>query len=152
MERKPEVQDVYSELELLNALIIGFMIGVYEIMGRGGTQAIANMAGQRIGQEIIRFTLDQGIDIQSLEDFRDFARDNKLMGGIEFHQTGDSIYACITDCHTCPKKVGHYQFDGTACPWGGILSGVCSEIIGERFSSSARLIPGEKCVLEIHKA
>lgn len=55
----------------------------------------------------------------------------------------------IAQCYICPKKVGHYQFDGTACPWGGILLGAPTAILGTSFSCSTRLTPGETCLLQL---
>ena len=36
---------------LLNAVFIGYMVGTYSVMGKGGAQAIANMAGEYVGRE-----------------------------------------------------------------------------------------------------
>jgi hypothetical protein len=47
--------------------------------------------------------------------------------------------------------MGHYQFDGTACPWGGILTGALADILGITFSCSTQLTPGETCTLHLKR-
>ena len=142
-------QPIYSHLQLLNATIIGFMVGTYEVMGKGGTQAVINMAGRYVGREILRFAQDHEMEIRTVDDFRAFVQEQGLAGQMDFFQKGSHAYVRISDCGTCPKRVGHFEFDGTACPWGGILSGVLEEITGDRFSSAARLTPGQACVVEL---
>ena len=151
-EKQIEETQVYQPLDLLNAVIIGFMVGVYEVMGKGGTQAIINMAGQHVGKEILRYASDKGTPINSLDDFKSFVVKHGLVGQLDFYQSDHSTFVRVASCKTCPKKVGHYTFDGTACPWGGILSGVLSEILGEQYSCSSKLIPGEECILELKKS
>lgn len=152
MQISEENENVYAELELLNALIIGFMVGIYEVIGKGGTQAIINMAGQRAGNEMLRFARERDIPMETFEDLKTFLKSQGLVGEMDFYQSDTTSYVRISECKTCPKKVGHYDFDGTACPWGGILSGALSEITGEQHTTSPKLIPGEYCVLEIHKS
>ncbi len=141
----------YEELDLCNAIIIGFMMGIYNVLGKGGTQAIANMAGEHVGREILRFAKERGVGIKSLADFARFATEYHLAEEIEFTEAEGVIKARIKGCLICPKKVGHYDFEGTACPWGGVLTGVLNHITGKRFSSASRLTPGEECEIEIRK-
>ncbi|MBI9046454.1 MAG: hypothetical protein JEZ06_18330 [Anaerolineaceae bacterium] len=152
MAERSQDKNIYQNLELHNALLIGFMVGIYEVLGKGGTQAVVNMAGNRVGRELIKFSQDSFVPIQSLEDFKVFVNQNKMIGELDFHETETTTFARISGCKTCPKKVGHYDFDGTACPWGGILSGVLSELTGVEHSAASKLSPGEKCVLEIRRA
>lgn len=148
MPDRSDDQPIYTEKRLLNATIIGFMVGIYEVMGKGGTQAVINMAGHYVGKEILKFARDHNYRIVTLSDFQKFAREQGLAGQLDFHKTGEKAFVRISECNTCPKKVGHYKFDGTACPWGGILAGVMEEITGIRFSTSTRLTPGEACIIE----
>ena len=145
-------KNVYEQLELLNAILIGFMVGIYDVLGKGGTQAVVNMAGKTVAAEILHFARDKGEPIKSLQDFSDFITKYNLAGNVDFYRTPQKTYVRISECKTCPKKVGHYQFDGSACPWGGILSGALSEIQNEPYSSASRLTPGEQCIIEIFKA
>lgn len=50
---------------LLNATFIGYMVGTYNVIGKGGAQAIANMAGEFVGKEILAFAASQGQHIDS---------------------------------------------------------------------------------------
>ena len=43
----------YSTLRLINAIVIGYMVGTREVIGRGGAQAIANLAGEHAGQRAV---------------------------------------------------------------------------------------------------
>ena len=142
---------VYTDYDLLNAVIIGLMVGIYQVVGKGGTQAVINMAGEYVGKEMLRFAADHHLRLNTLDDFRDFLLANKLAGDIQFDAEESGIHARISKCRTCPKRVGHYAFDGSACPWGGILIGAFSTILSERFSYAARLFPGETCEIFIQR-
>jgi len=142
----------YDQIPLLNAVVIGFMVGTYEVMGRGGTQAVINMAGRYVGQEILRFARAHRETIQTLGDLQTFLVRHGLTEQIDLAQQGRTVHARIAHCRICPKKVGRYTFDGTACPWGGILAGALEEITGRRFSCTPRLTPGEICEIELRMA
>ncbi len=150
---KPRKKDtsIYESLDLLNAVIIGFMVGIYEVMGKGGTQAIINMAGQHVGSEILKFAKDKGEPIETLDDFQKFVVKHNLAGHFDFYQSDNATFVRITACKTCPKKVGHFEFDGTACPWSGIVSGVLNIIMEDQYHFSPKLTPGKECVLELTK-
>ncbi len=137
----------YASLRLVNAMVIGYMMGTYRVIGRGGAQAVANMAGEYVGQELLRFAREQEEPIESIQDLVAFAKKENLARQMTFEEEGDALSVRIAECLICPKKVGHYDFDGTACPWGGILIGALTEILGTAFSCSARLTPGETCTL-----
>lgn len=149
MPEPNQEQPVYDNMQLLNAIIIGFMVGIYEIMGKGGTQAVINMAGRYVGKEIMRFARDNNFQIRTMDDFIRFIQEQALAGHLDYFEKEAKVYVRIAGCATCPKRVGHYQFDGTACPWGGILAGALEDILQDRFSSAARLTPGQACVIEL---
>jgi hypothetical protein len=139
----------YSALRLINAMVIGYMVGTREVIGRGGAQAIANMAGEYAGRELVRFARQQGESLASMEDLVAYVSQEGLASEMVFENAEDGFRVHIAQCYICPKKVGHYQFDGTACPWGGILIGALSDILGTSFSCSTQLIPGETCALHL---
>ena len=70
---------------------------------------------------------------------------------MSFADTEGGLEVSVSACHICPKKVGHYQFDGTACPWGGILTGALADILEASFFCSTRLTPGETCLLHLKR-
>lgn len=146
-----ERTDVYTDFDLLNAVMIGLLVGVYEVVGRGGTQAVINMAGEYVGREMLQFAKDHGEAVYSLAHFRDFLIRHKLAGDIQFSDEETGIRVKVAQCRTCPKRVGHYAFDGSACPWGGILIGAFTEILNQRFSYAARLTPGTECEILIQR-
>ena len=139
----------YSALRLINAMVIGYMLGTREVIGRGGAQAIANMAGEYAGRELVRFAREQGVPLSSAEDLVAYVRQEGLANEMVFEEVEGGFQVHIAQCYICPKKVGHYQFDGTACPWGGILIGALSDILETSFSCSTRLTPGETCTLHL---
>jgi hypothetical protein len=143
--------DEYAALRLVNAMVIGYMVGTREVIGRGGAQAIANLAGEYAGRELIRFARQQGESLASIEDLAAYVRKESLASQMAFTDTEQGIDVSIAECHICPKKVGHYQFDGTACPWGGILTGALADILGVSFACSTQLTPGETCVLHLKR-
>jgi hypothetical protein len=130
-------------------MVIGYMLGTREVIGRGGAQAIANMAGEYAGLELVRFARQQGAPLASVEDLVAYVRQEGLADEMVFEDVEGGFQVHIAQCYICPKKVGHYQFDGTACPWGGILIGALSDILDASFSCSTRLTPGETCTLHL---
>jgi hypothetical protein len=56
----------YGALRLINAMVIGYMVGTREVIGRGGAQAIANMAGEYAGRELVRFARQQGVSLATV--------------------------------------------------------------------------------------
>jgi hypothetical protein len=141
----------YGALRLVNAMVIGYMLGTREVIGRGGAQAIANMAGEYAGRELVRFARLQGESLESVEDLVAYVRKEGLADQMAFEEVESGFEVQIAQCYICPKKVGHYQFDGTACPWGGILIGALSDILETSFSCSTRLTPGETCTLHLER-
>lgn len=141
----------YAALRLVNAMIIGYMVGTREVIGRGGAQAVANMAGEYAGRELVRFAREQGRPIQSPDDLVTFIRQEGLTNQMTFTEAEGELQVEISECRICPKKVGHYEFDGTACPWGGILAGALADITGDTFACSTRLTPGETCTLHLKR-
>ncbi len=47
----------YSVLRLVNAMVVGYRVGTREVMGTGGVQAIANLACEYAGREVVRGNL-----------------------------------------------------------------------------------------------
>jgi hypothetical protein len=139
----------YSALRLVNAMVIGYMVGTREIIGKRGAQAIANLAGEYAGRELVRFARLQGEPMDSIQDLVAYCQREGLTGQMRFQRVEDGYEIEVAQCHICPKKVGHYQFDGTACPWGGILVGSLTDILDTQFSCSTQLTPGEICRLRM---
>lgn len=136
-------------LTLLNATFIGYMVGTYSVMGKGGAQAIANMAGEYVGREILAYAASQAKQIDSVAALVAFLKENNLAGEFEFGGNESQVQVIISLCGICPKRVGKYQFDGTACPWGGILIGTLSTILKKEFSVAARLTPAASCTITL---
>ena len=132
---------------LLNAVFVGYMIGTYSVMGKGGAQAISNMAGEYVGQEILAYAKSQGKALDTTDALGEFLKVNHLVGEIAMVEGPTEVTAQISKCGICPKRIGKYQFDGTACPWGGILIGALEPILKRRFSVSARLTPAATCTI-----
>ncbi len=134
---------------LLNAVFIGYMVGTYSVMGKGGAQAIANMAGEYVGREMMAYAKSQGIRVETLPALAEFLQTYNLAGVVAIDESANEVSVQISQCGICPKRVGKYQFDGTACPWGGILIGALQTILEKEFSVSARLTPGESCTISL---
>ena len=132
---------------LLNAVFIGYMMGTYSVIGKGGAQAIANMAGEYVGRELLAYAQAQGNKIDSLPALAEFLQANELAGAITIEQMRDEVSVQISQCGICPKKIGKYQFDGTAFPWGGIFIGALGPILDREFTVSPRLTPGQICTI-----
>ena len=134
---------------LLNAVFIGYMVGTYSVMGKGGAQAIANMAGEYVGREMAAYAKSREIALDTLPALVEFLQTFNLAGSVAINENADKVTVQVAQCGICPKRVGKYQFDGTACPWGGILIGALQTILAKEFSVSARLTPGESCTVAL---
>ncbi len=51
---------------LMSAVCIGYMVGTYSVMGKGGAQAVANMAGESVGREIVAFAQSRGQNLDTV--------------------------------------------------------------------------------------
>lgn len=134
----PILSEKSAVASLANAVFIGYMMGCHKMFGRR-TQLMGNLIGESVGEEILKYAHAQGFDLDSLESVEGFLREHGMGGEIS-----------IAECGVCPKRVGHYQFDGTACPWPGLLAAVLLAAFRERLRPSARLVPAETCVIRLH--
>lgn len=144
----PSSRDL-APASLLNAVFIGYMMGTYSTMGRGGAQAIANMAGEYVGREILAFARSKGLALDRVEELAEFLRESGLAGAVAIRQESGKIVAEVSQCGICPKRIGKYQFDGTACPWGGILIGALQPILHRDLSVAVGLKPAETCTITL---
>jgi hypothetical protein len=131
---------------LANAVFIGYMMGCQSFFGRR-TQVMVNFIGELVGHEILKYIGSQGIVMDSLSDVEFFLRDSELAGFVSLVEEAEEIIATIEECGICPKRVGHHRFDGTACPWPGVLSGVLSGAFRQTLETSASLVPAERCTI-----
>jgi len=112
---------------------------------------MGNLIGEHVGEEVLKFARAQGFTMDSLKSVETFFRDNLLAGTISIGEEGEDIVATIEECGVCPKRVGHCQFDGTACPWPGLLAGVLLAAFRERLIPSASLVPTEICSIRLRR-
>ena len=127
-----------------SAIIIGYSVGLKSILGKG-SQAMSNIAGKYVGKELCIYFRSKG----SIESLKDVERVLNIFADLELREEEGAIVAKISNCKICPKRVGGYEFEGTACPWGGILAGFIEECFGRKFSMSINLKPGEVCVITL---
>ena len=85
--------------------------------------------------------------METLPALVEFLQTFNLAGAVAINENENEVAIQIAQCGICPKRVGKYQFDGTACPWGGILIGALQTILEKEFSVSAKLTPGESCTV-----
>lgn len=133
-----------------NAILIGMMRGMRENLGKG-CQGLSNMIGVYCGEEIIRYAIDKGEIFNSIGDIISYFRKNRFAEIIETQEIENSIEISIEKCLICPKKIGGYKFDGTACPMPGLTIGALKYGLNNNLKSSARLTPGEKCIIILSK-
>jgi hypothetical protein len=133
---------------LTNAVFIGYMMGCYSLLGRA-TQAMGDLMAEHVGCEILRYARAHGHTVDSIESVEAILVESELAGVISVVEEDKEIAVTIGECGICPKRVGAYEFDGTACPWPGMLAGILSESLGETLVPSARLVPAETCVIRL---
>ncbi len=127
-----------------SAVIIGYSVGLKSILGFG-SQAMSNVAGKFVGKELCLYFKSK----ERFESLKDVERALSIFADVRLREEDDRIVAEISNCKICPKRVGGYEFKGTACPWGGILAGFLEECFGKRFSMDINLKPGEVCVITL---
>jgi predicted hydrocarbon binding protein len=135
---------------LRNALVIGIMRGMKKNLGKG-LQGFANMIGFYGGTEMIKYVKDKGETFQSIEDVIEFFKKNEFAQTMDVDRTNDSAKITVETCEICPKKVGGYEFEGTACPLPGFIVGAIREALGEEFRTAAKLTPGKTCLITLYK-
>ncbi|RLG58482.1 MAG: hypothetical protein DRN88_00650 [Candidatus Hydrothermarchaeota archaeon] len=139
-------------MEFLHRLIIGFSAGIEKVMG-SGAQAATNIAGYYAGMELGKELLEREIISQedSEEDIISRVLDTlNLAGNIELEKKEDKIEITVTECHICPKRVGKYPLQYTACPVGGMLTGLLDLVKGrKRQRLFMNLKGGEICNIEV---
>jgi len=135
------------KINLWNRVFIGFMVGLEKMLGRAA-QATANIIGEYVGKELLRYAEDEGKEIRNLEDLRSLMVDLGLASEIKFQESDeDDIWVTIKDCGICPKRVGGYQFEGTACPWPGFLRYMLEKFKENKYRVDVNVEPGETCTL-----
>ena len=103
---------------LLNAVIIGFMVGMERVLGKT-SQAVINVVGYAVGREVLKHMSESGCRPKSLDDLAVALVSSRLAESLKFEVRDDgSVEATIEGCLICPKRVGGYEFEGTACPGG----------------------------------
>ncbi len=137
-------------LELLNSIIIGFMVGLESLLPGKTTQAVVNVVGYAVGREIMKHLTRSEGQPASLEELEDALVSSGLAESLRFELEDDgSVTVTIDGCLICPKRVGGYEFEGTACPWGGMLAYMIGQVLGKQLSAQARLTPGETCKVRL---
>ena len=130
--------------DLISAVVIGYSVGIKTVIGHGA-QALSNIAGKYVGKEICYYFKDK------IKSYEDVEKHLSIFANLKIRDLDDSIVVEISKCKICPKKVAKYDFEGTACPWGGILMGVFEECFGYRLSMNIKLQPGEICTMTFKK-
>jgi predicted hydrocarbon binding protein len=127
-----------------SAIIIGYSVGLKSILGVG-SQAMSNIAGKYVGKELCLYFKSK----DQIRDLSDVERILSIFADLKLKEDEGTIIAEISNCKICPKRIGGYEFEGTACPWGGILTGLLEECFGKRFSMNISLKPGKVCFVEL---
>jgi len=131
------------------AIIIGYSVGLKLILGVGA-QSMSNIAGAVVGKELCLYALKNGYTISNLDDVEKFFKELNF-ANIVFKDDADSIEVTISECNICPKRIGGYEFEGTACPWGGILIGFINECLNYNLSVNLDLKPADVCKIILNK-
>ena len=122
------------------------MVGLEEMLGRAA-QGVANMIGKYIGKELLKYAVEQNRKIESLDSLKSFLTDLEFAEQVKFTLGEELVEVSIEKCGICPKRVGGYEFEGTACPWSGFLRYMLKHVLNRDFSVAVKIKPGEKCVM-----
>ena len=109
--------------------IIGCCYGIYRVVGRGA-QATVNLVAWHIGYELRRAFKPRSDSL--LEALDEFVKWLDLGDRVEARLEGSELLVVVEGCHVCPKRVGGYEIEGTACPVPGLLLGFIAAHAGLR--------------------
>lgn len=108
------------------------------------------MAGSYAGKELGIYAMNNGYEFKDIKDIERFL--NQLdFAKIEMNEEEDEIIVKISKCNLCPKRICGYEFEGTACPWGGLLIGFISETLKYNLGYQMNLKPAETCIIKLKK-
>ena len=134
---------------IASAVIIGYSMGLKLITGHGA-QSLSNMAGSYAGKELGIYAINNGYEFKDIKDVERFF--NQLdFANVEMNEKDDEIIVKISKCNLCPKRICGYEFEGTACPWGGLLIGFIGETLKYNLGYQMNLKPAETCIIKLKK-
>jgi len=132
-----------------SAVIIGYSVGLKLITGYGA-QSLSNMAGSYAGKELAIYAMSKGYKFKDIKDVERYFKELNF-AEIEMKEENDEIVVKISKCDLCPKRVCGYEFEGTACPWGGLLIGFIGEALKYNLGYQMNLKPAETCIIRLKK-
>ncbi|MCQ6254723.1 hypothetical protein [Methanocaldococcus sp.] len=134
---------------IASAIIIGYSVGLKVIIGEGA-QSLSNIAGSYAGKELAIYAMSKGYEFKDIKDIERYF--NQLnFADVEMKEEGDEIIVKISKCNLCPKRICGYEFEGTACPWGGLLIGFICETLKYNLGYQMNLKPAETCIIKLKK-
>ena len=119
-------------VEELAKFNIGFAYGLSLIAGRG-TQIYYNYGCFWAGVELARLMAARipGWREASLgECVKMLLEQIGAADEVQVVDEGGSLRVILRGCHFCPKRVGGYELEGTACFLPGLVAGVVSQKLG----------------------
>lgn len=138
-----------SCLSVDSAIIIGYSVGLKLITG-DGAQSLSNMAGSYAGKELGIYAINECHEFKNIKDVEKFLKQLKF-ADIKINEVNDEIVAKISKCNICPKRICGYEFERTACPWGGLLIGFIGETLGYKLGSQMDLKPSKVCIIKLKR-
>ena len=142
-----------KKINLLARFNIGFAYGLNILAGHG-TQAYYNSGCFWAGVELAKALAEEpGWGELALEErLRTLLERIDLADEIEVVLQGDEALVVVRGCHYCPRRVGGYELDGTACLLPGLIMGFLSHEIGEKLRFTKETLDwglGEECKVEV---
>ena len=110
---------------VVSALMIGAAYGIYRVVG-ACAQPLMNVVAYHMGVELGGL-IDADKPGEALAKAADMLG---LADRVVVEERGDAIEVVLEGCNVCPKRVGGYDIQGTACPVPGLLLGVLSSHFG----------------------
>ena len=105
---------------------IGFAYGLNLLVG-GGTQAYYNYGCFYVGVELAKAMADvlpNWADMSIEERLERLLESMDLADEIAVSREGETLTVTVRGCHFCPKRVGGYELEGTACLLPSLIAGV----------------------------
>ena len=130
--------------KLIDAVLIGVQIGLKNGLGKS-SQAFASLIGNYIGKELIKYAEDYGRMLNSLEAVKNYLVDINFAEEVIFNDSKGEFSVRLKNCEICPKRIGGYEFEGSACVFPGILSALVSHAVNKQFSLIPKLEPADEC-------
>lgn len=143
-----------KKVNLLARFNVGFAYGLSTIVGRG-TQVYYNAGCFWAGVELAKALAEEDpswAERPLVERLKTLLECMDIADEVEVRLEDNKVSVVMRGCHYCPKRVGGYELEGTACLLPGLIMGFLSHELAEKLRFTRETLDwgvGEECKVEV---